>query len=653
MDQNSTSNESLNARIEQLEKERDELHKDVEQLCMQQAGPSYLGVVTRMHFQRMAGLEQEIENLKAKLAVCTRENQNLQEELSEAYRIKSQLADLHSTEVLKNIEAEKQLKFFQACVASAFAERDNAIMEAEKAKEREELMPNELNESKKRIEELTSELLEEKKLVTALQIDVEKQKTQHEIFRKVIDKFYSIRQDGLENIVDTSLENKCDCLLNDSAEMWRFENDEETSTSCYISSLEAEIDILKKGVDNLQDKLLVGVQIESHLKKKFKELQKSKTLSEEKMRTQISALICFYSQFKSSITNLLEEWRMELKSISDMVVEKVMEIEPSGEQCPKSSLIQDVELSGSECRDVHVTTDSNRISSYKAIHSDLQIPDASRTGDTSNALAQALQEKVEALLLLSQQDERHLLEKNVNAALEKKIEELQRNLLQVTNEKVKALMELANMKQEKYVLQEKISQDIIQGKHFSESGEQRPEKDGKFKNFLKRNYLSRWVGGSEENDAESCLDYEKPNFQMDFARMKIEHATFKESLENMEHLLSSVRRLRILLLKVKDSAADKAELMNCFDSLDKIIAESRLVKIALGSSLPVSCFAETDGSHGEINDGGSDPGLQKVDFVSAAGFEMVDLLIFAAHLLKEHITHQDQGELDPNMISET
>ncbi|XP_073026999.1 uncharacterized protein [Primulina eburnea] len=630
MDQNSTSNESLIVRIEQLEKERDELHKDVEQLCMQQAGPGYLGVATRMHFQRTAGLEQEIENLKAKLAVCTRENQNLQDEISEAYRIKSQLADLHSAEVLKNIEAEKQLKFFQACVASAFAERDNAIMEAEKAKEREELMPHELNKSQKRIEELTSELLEEKKILTTLQIDVEKQKTQHEIFQKVIDKFYSIREGCLEIIVDMSLEDKCDCLLSDSDEMWRFENDEETSTSNYISSLESEIDILKKGVDNLQSKLRMS-------------------LSEEKMRKQMSALICFYSQYKISITNLLDEWRMELKSISDMVVEKVREFELSGEQNLKSSPIEDVKLTGSECRDVHINTDSDGTSSTKSIHPDLQSPNASGTGDTSKALAQALQEKVEALLLLSQQDERHLLERNVNAALQKKIEELQRNLLQVTNEKVKALMELAQLKQEKYILQEKISQDIIRGKHLSESGEQRQEKDGKLKNFLKRNYLSRWVGGSEGNDAEACLNYEKPNFQMDFARMKIENATFKESLESMEHLLSSIRRLRISLLKVKDSAADKAEHKNCHDSLDKIIAESRLAKIALGSSLP----AETDGSHSEINDGGSDPGLEIFDFVSAAGFEMVDLLIFAAHVLKEHFSHQDQGECDPKTTSET
>ncbi|CAL5340442.1 unnamed protein product [Camellia sinensis] len=39
------------ARLDALP-QRDELHKDIEQLCMQQASPGYLAVATRMHFQR-------------------------------------------------------------------------------------------------------------------------------------------------------------------------------------------------------------------------------------------------------------------------------------------------------------------------------------------------------------------------------------------------------------------------------------------------------------------------------------------------------------------------------------------------------------------------------------------------------------------------
>ena len=39
--------------------------------------------------------------------------------------------------------------------------------------------------------------------------------------------------------------------------------------------------------------------------------------------------------------------------------------------------------------------------------------------------------QVATLLLLSQQEERYILESNVNAALQNKLEDLQRNLLQV------------------------------------------------------------------------------------------------------------------------------------------------------------------------------------------------------------------------------
>ncbi|KAI3445882.1 hypothetical protein Pfo_002547 [Paulownia fortunei] len=646
MDQNFTDNESLIARVQQLESERNELHKDIEQLCMQQAGPAYLGVATRLHFQRTAGLEQEIENLKKKLATCTRENQNLQEELSEAYRIKSQLADLHGAEVSKNVEAEKQLKFFQGCVAAAFAERDNAIMEAEKAKEKAELMPQELHKSQRRVEELTAELLEEKGLAMTLRIDLQKHERQNEIFKEVIDKFYHIRQCSLENFTDASWEEKCECLLNDSAETWTFQNDQDTSTSNYINSLEAEIETLRKGMDNMQNKLRVGLEIETHLKKKVCDLEKTKILSEEKIKKQISALLHHHAQYRIDITNILAEGFSELKSINDVVVEKIRQLELSRECNLKSSLIEDKELHESECRDVHITADSGPASITKSNDPGLPTLSALEAGDTSEALALALQEKVAALLLLAQQEERHLLERNVNGALQKKIEELQRNLLQVTNEKVKALMELAQLKQERYILQEKISQDKIQGKHSGEIGERRivQEKDGKFKNLLKRSYLTRWVGGSDGSDADAHLHYEKPNHPMDFARMKIENATLKESLESMEHLLSSVRRLRISLLKVNDSAAAKSEKTSCFEALDQIIAEANLVKTALGSSLPISWSAETGRSYGEINDDGSDPGYEKVDFVSAAGFEMVELLIFAARVLKDQISHNDQGD---------
>ncbi|GFP88640.1 hypothetical protein PHJA_001007700 [Phtheirospermum japonicum] len=630
MDPNFSDNEWLVARVQQLESERSELHKDIEQLCMQQAGPAYLGVATRMHFQRTTGLEQEIESLKKKLATCTRENQNLQEELSEAYLIKSQLADLHSAEVSKNVETEKQLKFFQGCVAAAFAERDNAVLEAEKAKEKVELMPQELNKSQRRVEELTNELLEEKELTKSIRIDLEKHEKQNDIFKEVIDKFYHIRQCSLGNFTDASWEAKCECLMHDSDDMWRFQNDEDTSTSNYINSLEAEIDNLRKGVDNLQNKLQVGLEIETHLKKRVRNLKKKEILAAKNIKERISALQHNHSQYKIDITTLLDEGYSELKSINDEVLEKMRQLETSRESNSETPVTQDEELRESECKDVHISADSGSASITKArlSNNDPGLPtmSAPETSDTSEALALALHQKVEALLLLSQQEERHLLERNVNAALRKKIEELQRNLLQVTNEKVKALMELAQVKQEQYTLHERRGQEKIQGKQSSELGERKiaQEKDGKLKILLKKSYLPRWAGGSDGSDADV---YEQPKqHHMDFARMKIENATLKESLESMEHLLSSVRRLRISLFKIKSSSAESSENTSCLDTLGQIISEANLVKTALGSSLPVSWSAETDRSY-EIKDGA---GYENIDFVSAAGFEMVELLIFAA-----------------------
>nr|GMC85499.1 myosin heavy chain, cardiac muscle isoform isoform X1 [Ipomoea batatas] len=645
MEGNLEDNTALHARIQQLERERDDLHKDIEQLCMQQAGPAYLGVATRMHLHRTAALEQEIENLKKKLAACTRENQNLQEELSEAYHVKSQLADLHSAEVSKNIEAEKQLKFFQGCVASAFAERDNAVMEAEKAKEQEESNSRGFYQLQERVEKISCELLEEKALTATLQSDLEKQSSQLEVFREVVNKFYDIRQHALDDIEDTCLEDKCECLLHDSLEMWSFNVDGETSTSTYISSLEEEVETLRSSLDNLRNKLLVGLEIENHLKKKVRDLEKQKILSEEKIMAEISMLRDFHSQHRINITKLLDEGFSELKSDLRMVEEKFRQLDMSSRGNDLISPQVD-DVKESECRDVHINTESSAELSTERNDPNLSTTTAMGTSDTSEAFTMALQEKVAALLLLSQEEERHLLERNMNAALHKKLEELQRNLLQVTNEKVKALMELAQLRQEYQLLLQKDDQEIKQGKPHSEIGGKKTvqEGEGRFKNLLKKTYLKRWVGDSEGNDAESYLSSEVNS--IGFARMKIENATLRESLESMEHLTSSIRRLRHSLLKVKECIDTRTN--NSPESLENIIYEAKLLKTALGTSLPVSWSAESDTRYSTHNKETSDDdrthtSKDKIDFVSAAGFEMVELLVFVAQLLKENTCRGEEA----------
>ncbi|XP_070027393.1 uncharacterized protein [Nicotiana sylvestris] len=595
----------------------------------------------------IAGLEQETENLKKKLAACTRENQNLEEELSEAYRIKSQLADLHSAEVSKNIEAEKQLKFFQGCVAAAFAERDHAVMEAEKAKEKEELVSRGFHELQQRIEELNCELLEEKILTATLQSDLDREERLDETFKEVVHKFYEIRQQSLGDIEDVSWEDKCGCLLHDSSEMWTFRNPGETSTSKYISALEEQVETLRKSLDNFQNKLQMGLEIENHLKKKVRALEKQKIRSEEKLRAQISTFHHCHSQHRLDITSLLDEGFSHIKSARNMVEEKLKGCSMS-ERDLNSSQVDDLKFNELEFQDVRINNDDGSDLIFKRNEPCSTTTTTVGNSDASKALALALNEKVETLLLLSQQEERHLLERNVNAAMQKKIEELQRNLLQVTNEKVKALMELAQLKRDHQLLQEKVNQASRQGKSVGEIAVKRPvqEKDGRLKNLLKTSYLRRWTGiqDSDGNDADTHRDSEviyadrRPTNSMDYARMKIENATLKESLESMDHLIRAVRRLRLSLLKVKESAASEGTEYCSSESLDTIINEANQLKTALGSSLPLSWSAEADsGSFSErieIDVNGHSTG-ENMDFVSAAGFEMVELLVFIAQLLKE------------------
>ncbi|XP_017971067.1 PREDICTED: protein Spindly-B isoform X1 [Theobroma cacao] len=630
METSLNDNESLLARIQQLEHERDELRKDIEQLCMQQAGPSYLAVATRMHFQRTAGLEQEIESLKKRLASCTRENQNLQEELSEVYRIKTQLADLHRKEAAKNVEAEKQVKFFQGCVAAAFAERDHSIMEAEKAKEKEELMAQKFNEFQTRLEELTSNCLEQSRRNDALQIDLAKQEDENESLRKVIDKFYEIRQQAIGELEDASYDEKCTYLLHDPAEMWSF-ND--SSTSKYISSLEEELERVRSSVDDLRNKLRVGLEIENHLKKKVRELERKKISSDKMILNRVTELRHYHSQHRTEIMNLLDMERSHIKRFVDVVEEKFRQFDAKGQ-----NVQSDLKPGECECGDVYMSTDAEAGSVSERDMVDLNI--AERKGDSSEALAQALQEKVAALLLLSQQEERHLLERNVHAALQKKIEELQRNLLQVTNEKVKALLELAQLKRKYQLLQEKISNEMKQGNVLAEVANRRiitSERDGRLRNLLKKTYLRRWVGAIDARGSEA----EAQPSSMDFARMRIENATLRESMGSLEHLTSAVHRLRLSLLKVTESITSEGTDSSSSEALDEIVTEAKLVKTALGSSLPVSWSAEGDGeligenAGSEVGNIFEDSSIEKIDSVSAAGFEMVDLLILAAQILKE------------------
>ncbi|XP_021776152.1 myosin-9-like [Chenopodium quinoa] len=622
MDENLGDKESLNARIQQLEHEKDELQKDIEQLCMQQAGPSYITFATQMYCRRTAGLEQEVENLKKKLTNSIKENSNIKEELSEAQRIKTYIDQLHKSEVAKNSELAKQLEYMRGMLTNAFTDRDHAILEAEKAKENEDMMSQKMNDAEKRLQEVTVKFADTQEQLSSMKRKVAKQDQEMEIFREIINKFYKIRQQACrgngdddngcdDQCDDVCWDDKCACLYNDSSESWSFNIYKEASVANYVAALQEEVETLRS---DLQNKMQMGWEIEKHLKSKITELEHKRILSDRLIVEGISSIREYNSQQKTYIMKLLDDEKSYIKSVVSSIQEKI-------EEFPKH-------------------THSAEVTDFSTLN-------VSRMVDSSEALSQALQEKVSTLLLLSQQEERHLFEKNVQGALQETMDELQRTLQLATQEKVRALLELAEVKKEYQLLLEKTTEE---GNLLTRPGDGKiiaHGRDGRLKNLFKRTSLKRWLG-TEENppvvthpnlEPEASLNRGSYH-NMNDARLRIEIATLKESMQNLERLTFDIRKLRVSLIQAKHARSSKSAASSTTEILDEIIREAEMVKLALSAALPLSWSGEGDvASSSDMNvdedSNYGNPNTEKMDSVSAAGIEMVELLILAAQMMKK------------------
>ncbi|OQU92307.1 myosin heavy chain, muscle isoform X2 [Sorghum bicolor] len=626
--------EVLTRQVEDLQRERDALRKDIEQLCMQQAGPGYVSVATRMLTQRTTALEQDIENLQKKLGGCLRENQNLQEELAEAYRIKSQLAELHGAALSKNKDLEKQVRFFQSSVAQAFAERDSSLMECEKAKEREEAVSRKFADFEERMREYQSAIDEQKYINDDLQRELTELKAHTELSLKVILKFYDLRCRDSECSSSVTFEEKCSILLDDSADNWSFCSDGGTATLKYIASLEEEKESLKAKISKLQNNLRMGLEIEQHLQRNARILEKRQALYDGFLRNGLSELQKFYTYQKAEIMKILEEESLQLSKVVAEIQDKLTEM------CINTEVNEhpadETQCCDSSCKDVHVTTD---ISPSTCPKSDSPADPNSMSFDESKALAQALQEKMEALMLFSQEQERYLLEKQRDLIV---IEELQKNLSQVKDEKVKVLMELAKLKEQYLLLK---GSAVKEGHDTGDSSKVIPGHDqqGMLKTMLKRTSLRHWMrkesstighGSSDGNDHTVCKEH-----SVDVARLRVENSTLLEGVGTVERLTSSVHRLHIVLLKAYDDIKSADSLESTFEALNSLITEANVMKTALNVVLPVSWSGDSSDAitYEALCEPSDSPKSKsgKVDPLSSAGMEMVELLILAAEILKE------------------
>lgn len=253
--------------------------------------------------------------------------------------------------------------------------------------------------------------------------------------------------------------------------------------------------------------------------------------------------------------------------------------------------------------------------------------------DSCKTVRQALQEK---------QEERHLLE--VRTALRGTLDELQRNLKQAMEEKVDALMELAELKQEYQLLLERTiqeRQDSLTGS--SEERKLAAGRDGKLKNLLKRKTsLKRWFSAKEnispvvdpQAGQEGSLTSSRSKLSLDDARLQIENATLKDNIQSLKCLTSNVHKLRLSLMQAKKTPVSEGINDGTLRLLDEIIWEAELVKNALGTP-----FWPGEGDTASSDDviAEKDHEDSKSDSVFAAGLEMVELLLLATEITKEKI----------------
>lgn len=402
----------------------------------------------------------------------------------------------------------------------------------------------------------------------------------------------------------------------------------------FEASLEEEKDSLRAKIAKLQNNLRMGLEIEQHLQRNARVLEKRQALYDEFMRNGLSTLQKLHIQQRDDIMKILEEESSQLSTVVNEIKDKLSKIRINPET--NENPVGEMQCCDSSCKDVHVTTDVSPGISPKG-----DIPSDCATFGESDVLVQALHEKMEALMLFSQEQERYLLEKQRNQIV---IEELQKNLSQVKEEKVKILVELAKLKEEYLMLKGNSTPKDGHGAVDNMKIIPAHDRQGMFKTIMNRTSLRHWIKKENTNIGHECSDENvhtvRKHHSEDLARVKAENAALLESVATMEHLTSSVHRLHIVLMKAFEDVKSAHSLESTYEALNSLITEANLMKTALGVALPVSWLG--DSSDAITSDARYDPSespksskSEKQDPLSSAGMEMVELLILAADILKD------------------
>lgn len=678
--------------------EVDELYGNVEQISTSKTG-AFGSVVTAAHIQG-GSLEQELEACLQKATACSKEWTKLQAELSE-----SKLAELLKLEFEKSAGLEKEVKVYQNQAAVVLSDRDCLRLENKMHQSKEDGMLSKMTELQDSLKENTSEYTNEKKLCLAFQRDLEKAKAENEVYQKVVERFWKVRKQATKFCGTEQVQDIAAILLQDSEGSWSYgetnENlqeqakqskmklamvqEELQASSASLASLWAQFNEEKSARMRAEDEVFHCKErlsfVAEFVDSELKQLRLAKVHLREDIISFVKEEVHWFSSICNSLQHTLYKDEIATAMSKSIVVDKVLRVEMiSGtHQQELGGTSKSVEDLNSSCNETLMEVDvaENAGSQEVSITSMDNVEDKGNpvtqsltlsSDDSKEALAQALQEKVAALLLLSQQEERHVLEENAILALESEIADLKQLLLQVTSEKVNSLMELAWLHQECLKLQEQqktYKQALQTQQTFPIIGLRSVEDHGTMSEVEKNSALigsdsmtkagyfkHLWRSGPELGSRSKSssnilsLSRSKENETVAIARLRVENAFLRESLTSIRHLCNSANRLRLTISRVaaeSSAQTDDESIEGAVEAVDGVISEALHLKVALYSSLPMndlgwnsigSPLARASGIGHEGSDG---EGPDDLDVVSFVGLEIVRLVLLAAQLQKRFL----------------
>ncbi|KAI5056365.1 hypothetical protein GOP47_0028183 [Adiantum capillus-veneris] len=648
MEERVKSNAILMQHIQQLEQERDELRLDVEQLCMQHSGmPSKVDISSQIQARRITGLEQEMELWKQKLQACIVKNQKLQDELTEVQQIKAHFADLLKSETDKNLELGKEIKFFQGEAATALVQRDQALLEVENCLEQEAKLIDKVHQLEGRLGLLTSNLLEQKKCFQILQEQANAAREESEKLHDVVQFFWKIRSELSDGEHAQNIQDKGAVLLQDGASSWAFGNTKQEleRLSCQVkesgaamAALQEEVCAAKESVIVLERQLEEEILSNQHAKQHSLLLEQKLLHLTEIIEGKLRSLRSVIAGLKEETMRRLKEEQSWADSMFAALISFVIQINSSSHTSELLTRPPDI-TEGLGDRDV--SHDASGI--QKDVTNNKILPqqaDESEIAVTKEALAIALEEKVAALLLLSQQDERNICRENMIAAREKKIAELHKQLLKVTIDKGDALIQVANLTEELARIQGRCEPQHLSQYH-DETGSNHYRKHNRKTTLLQWPSKS-WVKGHNNMGFRSkAQTFLRTRVKDDsrIARSQTENAFSWSVLSNLQKLCSLVNHLHQALIKVRgaldgrtDTGFDESE------ELDLVICESQSLIVTVGGWLQAT---DANHMHAEIVEDAIGMGFRAsgcqgaaVDLLLTFGRTSIEAILLVAEICK-------------------